>query len=117
MGGGLPTMVKFNPASFRIHAYREFTIANIMQETASVVEDEDVAVTNTFNALKRCRIRFRTNTKIKPPQGTWREMQESEIMPLDRKYLEALFRSLAFLSRCLVGVLFWCLFGSEFCIF
>ena len=85
--GGLPTMVKFNPASFRIHAYREFTIANIMQETASLVEDEDVAVTNTFNALKRCRIRFRTNTKIKPPQGTWREMTESEIMPLDRKYL------------------------------
>ena len=85
--GGLPTLVKFNPAAFRIHAYREFTLANIMQETAQTIEDDDVAVTNTFNALKRARIRFRTNTKIKPPQGTWREMQEPEIMPLDRKYL------------------------------
>ena len=85
--GGLPTLVKFNPASFKIHAYREFTLANIMQETASIVEDEDVPVTNTFNALKRCRIRLRTNIKIKPPQGTWREMTEPEIMPLDRRYL------------------------------
>lgn len=85
--GGLPTLVKFNPAAFRIHAYREFTVANIMQETSSLVEDEDTAVTNTFNSVKRARIRFRTNTKIKPPQGTWREMTEPEIMPLDRKYL------------------------------
>ncbi len=85
--GGLATLVKFNPSAFKIHAYREFTLANIMQETAQPLEDEDVPVTNTFNALKRCRIRVRTNTKIKPPQGTWREMQEPEIMPLDRKYL------------------------------
>lgn len=85
--GGLPTLVKFNPSAFKIHAYREFTLANIMQETAQTVEDEDVPVTNTFNALKRVRIRIRTNTKIKPPQGTWREMTEPEIMPLDRKYL------------------------------
>lgn len=85
--GGLPTLVKFNPAAFKIHAYREFTLANIMQETAQTVEDDDVAVTNTFNALKRVRIKLRSNTKIKPPQGTWREMTEPEIMPLDRKYL------------------------------
>ncbi len=85
--GGLPTMVKFNPAAFKIHAYREFTLANIMQETAQTVEDDDVAVTNTFNALKRVRIRLRSNTKIKPPTGRWREMTEPQIMPLDRKYL------------------------------
>lgn len=85
--GGLPTLVKFNPGAFRIRAYREFTLANIMQETAQPLEDEDVPVTNTFNALKRARIRLRTNTKIKPPQGTWREMQEPEVMPLDRMYL------------------------------
>lgn len=85
--GGLATLVKFNPAAFKIHAYREFTLANIMQETANLVEEEDVPVTNTFNALKRARIRLRTNIKIKPPQGTWREMTEPEIMPLDRRYL------------------------------
>ena len=85
--GGLPTLVKFNPAAFKIHAYREFTLANIVQETAQPLEDEDVPITNTRDALKRCRIRLKTNTKIKPPQGTWREMTEPEIMPLDRKYL------------------------------
>ena len=85
--GGLPTLVKFNPAAFRIHAYREFTLANIVQETAELAEDTDVPITNTRDALKRCRIRLRSNTKIKPPQGTWREMTEPEVMPLDRKYL------------------------------
>ncbi len=85
--GGLPTLVKFNPAAFRIHAYREFTLANIVQETAELTEDTDVPITNTRDALKRCRIRLRSNTKIKPPQGTWREMTEPEVMPLDRKYL------------------------------
>ncbi len=85
--GGLPTLVKFNPAAFKIHAYREFTLANIMQETADVTGEDDVPVTNTRDALKRVRIRLKTNTKIKPPQGTWREMTEPEIMPLDRKYL------------------------------
>ena len=85
--GGLPTMVKLNPASFKIHAYREFTVANIMQETADPTGDTDTALTNTFNQVKRVRIRMRTNTKVKPPQGTWREMTEPEIMPLDRKYL------------------------------
>lgn len=85
--GGLPTLVKFNPAAFKIHAYREFTLANIVQETAQPLEDEDVPITNTRDALKRCRIRLKTNTKIKPPQGTWREMTEPEVMPLDRKYL------------------------------
>ena len=84
--GGLPTMVKFNPAAFNIHAYREFTLANIMQETASV-EDDDVPTTNTIDALKRCRIRLKSNTKIKPPTGTWKEMSETDLMPLDRKYL------------------------------
>ena len=85
--GGLPTLVKFNPAAFKIHAYREFTLANIVQETAELAEDTDVPITNTRDALKRCRIRLKSNTKIKPPQGTWREMTEPEIMPLDRKYL------------------------------
>lgn len=83
--GGLATMVKLNPASFKIHHYREFTIANIMQETA--VPDEDVAVTNTFNALKRMRIFLKCGNHLKPPQGKWSQIAEGEVMPLDRKYL------------------------------
>lgn len=82
--GGLPTLVKFNPAAFKIHHYREFTIANIVQETAG---DEDVAITNTRDALKRVRIRFNMNTKVKPATGVWPDMTEADIMPLDRKYL------------------------------
>lgn len=83
--GGYATMVKFNPASFKIHAYREFTIANIMQETT--VPDDDVAVTNTFNALKRVRIRLRAGNILKPATGIWKNMQPGEIMPKDRKFL------------------------------
>lgn len=83
--GGLATMVKLNPAAFKIHTYREFTVANIMQETAT--PDDDVAVTNTFNALKRMRIFLKCHTHLKPPQGKWSQIAEGEVMPLDRKYL------------------------------
>lgn len=83
--GGFATMVKFNPAAFKVHAYREFTIANIMQETPE--PDEDVAVTNTFNALKRVRIRLRAGNILKPATGIWKNMQPGEVMPKDRKYL------------------------------
>jgi len=62
--GGLATMVKFNPLAFKIHAYREFTLANIVQETAG---ENDVAITNTKDALKRVRMRVRRGNKIKPP--------------------------------------------------
>ena len=81
-------MVKFNPAAFRLHAYREFTIANIMEET-SVTEPEDlnVAVTNTKDALKRVRLRLQCGNKLKPPTNTWKSMTENDIMPEDRKYL------------------------------
>ena len=83
--GGYATMVKLNPASFKIHAYREFTVANIMQETP--VPDDDVAVTNTFNALKRVRIYLPTGMKLKPATGLWKNMTENDIMPKDRRYL------------------------------
>lgn len=88
VNGGLATMVKFNPAAFRLHAYREFTIANIMEET-SVTEPEDlnVAVTNTKDALRRFRFRLQCGNKLKPPQNTWKAMTENDIMPEDRKYL------------------------------
>lgn len=82
--GGLATMIKFNPAAFKVHHYREFTIANIMQETATV--DDDTAVTNTFNSLKRMRIYLKCGNHLKPPQGKWSQISEGEVMPLDRKY-------------------------------
>jgi hypothetical protein len=78
-------MCKLNPAAFKIHHYREFTLANIMQETA--VPDEDTAVTNTFNQLKRMRMFLQCGNHLKPPQGKWSQISEGEVMPLDRKYL------------------------------
>jgi hypothetical protein len=56
-----------------------------MQETAT--PDDDVAVTNTFNALKRMRIFLKCGNHLKPPQGKWSQIAEGEVMPLDRKYL------------------------------
>lgn len=84
--GGYATMVKLNPASFKIHAYREFTVANIVQETATG-PDDDVSVTNTFNALKRVRIYLKSGQKLKPATGIWKNMQPNETMPKDRRYL------------------------------
>lgn len=83
--GGLATMVKFNPAAFKIHAYREFTLANIVQETPQA--EGDVAITNTKDALKRVRMRVRRGNKVKPPTGSWKAMTENDIMPRDRLYL------------------------------
>lgn len=83
--GGLDTMVKFNPAAFDIKAYREFTVANIIQETA--VPDEDDTVTNTSDALQRCRMFHTAGNELKAPKGTVRELNELEIMPLDRWYV------------------------------
>lgn len=87
--GGVATLVKLNPAAFRIHHYREFTLANIVQETAVVPDpdSENVAITNTGDALKRVRIRMRMNTKIKPATGRWPQMTEADIMPTERKFL------------------------------
>lgn len=84
--GGYATMIKLNPASFKIHAYREFTVANIMQETATG-PDDDVSVTNTFNALKRVRIYIKSGMKLKPATGIFKNMQAGEVMPKDRRYL------------------------------
>ena len=86
--GGLATMVKLNPAAFKIHAYREFTLANIVQETPELPgESTDVAITNTKDALKRVRMRVRRGNKIKPPTGSWKQMTENDVMPRDRLYL------------------------------
>jgi len=86
-GGGLETMVKFNPAAFDIKQYREFTLANIVQETADDVGDTDIPVTNTADALKRVRMFQTMGNEFKVPQGGVRAMQEADVMPLDRWYV------------------------------
>ncbi len=85
VNGGLATMVKFNPGAFKIHHYREFTVANIVNESAT--PDDDVAVTNTKDALKRVRIHWTCGNKLKPATGFWSAMSEFEVLPKDRKYL------------------------------
>lgn len=83
--GGLPTMIKLNPAAFDIKAYRQFTVANILEETSVIEENTDL--TNTFNSLKRVRMNVRCGNELKPAKGTVRQMTEQEIMPLDRYYV------------------------------
>jgi hypothetical protein len=83
--GGLPTLIKLNPAAFDIRAYRQFTLANILEETS--VLDENTSLTNTQNALKRVHIRVPCGNELKPAKGTVRQMTEQEIMPLDRYYV------------------------------
>lgn len=83
---GQYTQVRFNPACFDIKAYREFTVANIMNETAT---DDDVAITGGIGSiLKRCRMHVKCgNALIKAAQGTFRGLNEIEIEPMDRYYL------------------------------
>lgn len=83
--GGLPTMVKLNPSCFKIHRYREFTVANIVQETA--VADEDTGITNTGNALKRVRMKIPTGNFLKAATGVWKNLTEGQVEHTDRKYL------------------------------
>ncbi len=83
--GGLATMIKFNPAAFKIQRYREFTLANIMQETAT--PDDDVPTTNTFNALKRIRMKIPMGQFLKAATGTWTQFSENQVEQTDRRYL------------------------------
>lgn len=84
LGGGLFTMIKWNPAAFDIKMYREFTVANIVQETGA---DEDVPVTNTKDALKRCRMRFSMGNELKVPKGAVLEMNNQDIQDNDRWFV------------------------------
>ncbi len=86
--GGLDTLVKFNPAAFKIHAYREFLMGNILNETANILDsDEDQPSANLTDPIKRCRIKFGMRNKLKPPTESWRTMTPAQIMPKDRRYL------------------------------
>lgn len=86
--GGLDTLVKLNPAAFKIHAYREFLMGNILNETAQVLDpDNDQSSANLTDPIKRSRITFRMRNKLKPASESWRTMTPAQIMPRDRRYL------------------------------
>lgn len=85
VGGGAFTMIKWNPASFQVMAHRQFTVANIVEETAVV--EEDTEITNTHDALKRVRIFQKMGNELKAPKGSVLEMNELDTMPNDRYYV------------------------------
>jgi len=85
VGGGLSTMIRWNPAAFDIKYQKTLTLANIVQETA--VPETNVAITNTRDALRRFHFNIKMNTLLKPASGTWKEMNEPDVFPSDRYYM------------------------------
>ncbi len=85
--GGLNTLVKFNPAAFKIHAYREFLMGNILNETSQEPVEENQLSANVNDPIKRARIRFPMRNKLKVPSGTWATMVPAQLMPHDRRFL------------------------------
>ena len=85
--GGLATLVKFNPAAFKIHAYREFLMGNILNETEVTEPLADQVSANISDPIKRARIMFRMRNKLKTPSESWRTMTPNQLMPNDRRFL------------------------------
>lgn len=85
VAGGAFTMIKWNPASFQVMQHRQFTVANIVEETAIVGEDTEI--TNTHDALKRVRMFQKMGNELKAPKGTVLELNEVDTMPNDRWYV------------------------------
>jgi len=87
---GIFTQVRFNPACFDIKSYREFTVANIMEETATSADFNTSITGGVGSIIKRCRMHVKCgNALIKAAQGTFRGLNELEIEPIDRYYLVA----------------------------
>ena len=84
VNGGYNTMIKFNPSAFRVMAYREMMMANIMELTGTAEDDTDIT---SRPAVKRCRIRMKVGNKLKVNSGGWREMLQTNVMPEDRYYV------------------------------
>ena len=87
VAGGAYTMIAFNPASFNIIQHRQFTVANILEETGVVEPLTDTVLANTGDALTRCRMRGRFGNELKVPKGKVLEMAELDTMPNDRYYV------------------------------
>lgn len=86
LDGGLPTMVKFNPAALKVLAYREFQLQNIMGETAAPLPEDDTHITSR-PPVKRVRIKIPTGNELKPASGSFKEMEPNDVMANDRYYL------------------------------
>ena len=85
--GGLETMIKLNPAVFNIRRYREFKIANIINETEQPDDDDDQPVSNLSDAMRTIRFRVTANNKIKAAHGGWLSINGHEVENTDRHYL------------------------------
>lgn len=87
LAGGLSTMIRWNPAAFDICYQKTLKIANIVNET--IVPDEDIAITNTHDALRRIHFRIKMGNTLQPATGTWKQMNELDVYPNDRYYMVA----------------------------
>lgn len=85
--GGLPTLVKFNPACFKIHAYREFLMGNILNEEDQALAEGNQPSANLKDPIKRARIFHKMSNKLKTGIGSWREIAPNQLMPNDRRFL------------------------------
>jgi len=85
LAGGLSTLIRWNPAAFKVCYRKTLKIANIVNET--IVPDGDVPITNTHDALRRIHFNIKMGTKIQPATGVWKQMNESDIYPDDRYYM------------------------------
>ncbi len=85
--GGLATLVKFNPAAFKVYAYREFLMGNILNETDQALEDGNQPSANLKDPIKRARIHLKMNNKLKTATESWRSIAPNQVMPMDRRFL------------------------------
>lgn len=85
LAGGLSTLIRWNPAAFHICYQKTLKIANIVQET--IVPDDDVAITNTRDALRRIHFKVKMGNLLQPATGTWKLMNELDVYPSDRYYM------------------------------
>lgn len=85
LAGGYSTLIRWNPAAFQIVYQKTLKLANILQET--IVPEEDTALTNTHDALRRFHFRVKMGNLVTPATGTWKQMNELDIFPNDRYYM------------------------------
>ncbi len=91
--GPFSSMPLLNPKVFKIYQHRRFMLANIMQEEAQSVAEDDVAVVDYHLATKRIQMNQRLGTKLATQTGSvsdiknWKDLNEFNIEQTDRLYL------------------------------
>ena len=68
LAGGLSTLIRWNPAAFKVCYRKTLKLANIVQET--IQAEGDVPITNTSDALRRVHFRIKMGNMIQPATGT-----------------------------------------------